>query len=71
MFARSASRISAIFTRRHKSALPCSALSASGYGERVTNPAALPAALARAMDVVQNEKRQALLSVICRPGGGA
>jgi acetolactate synthase-1/2/3 large subunit len=63
--------MSAIFAMRHKSALPCSALSAGGYGERVTNPAALPAALARAMDVMQNQKRQALLNVICSPGGGA
>jgi acetolactate synthase-1/2/3 large subunit len=44
---------------------------AGGYGERVEDPAALPAALARAMAVVTNEKRQALLNVICGPGGTA
>jgi acetolactate synthase-1/2/3 large subunit len=36
-----------------------------GHGERVENPADLPAALKRARDVVVNEKRQALLNVIC------
>jgi acetolactate synthase-1/2/3 large subunit len=35
-----------------------------GHGERVENPADLPAALKRARDVVVNEKRQALLNVI-------
>jgi len=44
---------------------------AGGYGERVEDPAALPAALERALDVVANEKRQALLNVICGPGGTA
>jgi acetolactate synthase-1/2/3 large subunit len=44
---------------------------AGGYGERVEDPAALPGALARAMAVVTNEKRQALLNVICGPGGSA
>jgi acetolactate synthase-1/2/3 large subunit len=44
---------------------------AGGYGERVEDPAALPAALARALAVVANEKRQALLNVICGPGGTA
>jgi acetolactate synthase-1/2/3 large subunit len=44
---------------------------AGGYGERVEDPAALPSALARAMAVVTNEKRQALLNVICGPGGTA
>ena len=44
---------------------------AGGYGERVEDPAALPDALQRAMSVVKNEKRQALLNVICRPGGTA
>jgi acetolactate synthase-1/2/3 large subunit len=44
---------------------------AGGYGERVEDPAALPAALARAMAVVTNERRQALLNVICGPGGTA
>jgi acetolactate synthase I/II/III large subunit len=36
-----------------------------GHGERVENPAGLPAALKRARDVVVNEKRQALVNVIC------
>jgi acetolactate synthase I/II/III large subunit len=44
---------------------------AGGYGERVDDPAALPAALERAMSVVKNERRQALLNVICGPGGTA
>jgi acetolactate synthase-1/2/3 large subunit len=35
-----------------------------GYGERVEKPADLPAALARAVKVVREEKRQALLNVI-------
>lgn len=35
-----------------------------GYGERVEKPADLPAALARAIKVVREEKRQALLNVI-------
>jgi acetolactate synthase I/II/III large subunit len=40
--------------------------SAGGYGERVEDPAALPAALERAVRAVTVEKRQALLNVICR-----
>ena len=36
-----------------------------GHGERVENPADLPAALARARDVVMKERRQALVNVIC------
>jgi acetolactate synthase-1/2/3 large subunit len=36
-----------------------------GYGERVEDPAALPAALARAIAAVTQERRQALLNVIC------
>jgi acetolactate synthase I/II/III large subunit len=39
---------------------------AGGYGERVEDPAALPAALERALHAVTIEKRQALLNVICR-----
>ena len=39
---------------------------AGGYGERVEDPAALPAALERAIHAVNVEKRQALLNVICR-----
>src|SRR6266566_2571813 len=35
---------------------------AGGYGERVEDPAALPAALERAMLVTKNERRQALLN---------
>jgi acetolactate synthase-1/2/3 large subunit len=38
---------------------------AGGYGERVDHPDALPRALERAIDVVKNERRQALLNVIC------
>jgi acetolactate synthase-1/2/3 large subunit len=37
-----------------------------GYGRTVTDPAALPEALAQALDVVRNEKRQALLNVISK-----
>jgi len=44
---------------------------AGGYGERVEEPAALPGALQRAMSVVKDERRQALLNVICGPGGTA
>jgi acetolactate synthase-1/2/3 large subunit len=39
---------------------------AGGYGERVEDPAALPAALERAVRAVTVEQRQALLNVICR-----
>jgi acetolactate synthase-1/2/3 large subunit len=39
---------------------------AGGHGERVEDPAALPAALARAVQVVKTEKRQALLNVVCQ-----
>ncbi len=38
---------------------------AGGYGERVEDPAELPAAIERALSVVKNEGRQALLNVIC------
>src|SRR5437016_562393 len=41
-----------------------------GYGERVEDPAELPAAFARAFHAVNVEKRQALLNVICQGGGG-
>jgi acetolactate synthase-1/2/3 large subunit len=37
-----------------------------GWGERVEDPAALPDALARALKVVRDERRQALLNVICK-----
>jgi acetolactate synthase I/II/III large subunit len=43
---------------------------AGGYGERVEDPAELPAALQRALHAVNVEKRQALLNVICQGGGG-
>jgi acetolactate synthase-1/2/3 large subunit len=39
---------------------------AGGYGERVDDPAELPAAFERALHAVTIEKRQALLNVICR-----
>lgn len=39
---------------------------AGGYGERVTDAADLPAAIDRALAVVESENRQALLNVICR-----
>jgi acetolactate synthase-1/2/3 large subunit len=44
---------------------------AGGYGERVEDPELLAGALERAMSVVRDEKRQALLNVICGPGGTA
>ncbi|HEY2183520.1 MAG TPA: thiamine pyrophosphate-requiring protein [Xanthobacteraceae bacterium] len=44
---------------------------AGGHGERVEDPSALPDALERALSVVKNERRQALLNVICGPGGTA
>jgi len=37
-----------------------------GHAERVDDPAVLPDALARALHVVRNDKRQALLNVICK-----
>ncbi len=37
-----------------------------GHAERVEDPAELPGALARALRVVREEKRQALLNVICK-----
>ncbi len=40
---------------------------AGGYGERVDDPAQLPGAVERALAVVANEQRQALLNVICSP----
>jgi acetolactate synthase-1/2/3 large subunit len=44
---------------------------AGGYGERIDDPTALPGALQRALAAVRDEKRQALLNVICGPGGSA
>ncbi len=41
-------------------------IAAGGYGERVERAADLPAALERALKVVRDEKRQALLNVICQ-----
>jgi acetolactate synthase-1/2/3 large subunit len=40
-------------------------IAAGGYGERVEDPAVLPAAFHRALHAVKNERRQALLNVIC------
>ena len=37
---------------------------AGGYGERIEDPEEVPAAIARALQVVRTEKRQALLNVI-------
>src|SRR5262249_42477208 len=37
-----------------------------GHGERVEDPAELPAALRRALRVVREENRQAVLNIICR-----
>jgi acetolactate synthase-1/2/3 large subunit len=42
---------------------------AGGHGEQVANPADLPKAIERALKVVQDEKRQALLNVVCRGPG--
>jgi acetolactate synthase-1/2/3 large subunit len=40
---------------------------ASGaWAERVEDPAALPDAIARALKAVREDKRQALLNVICK-----
>ncbi len=36
-----------------------------GYGERVTDPAALPDAIRRALKIIKDERRQVLLNVIC------
>jgi acetolactate synthase-1/2/3 large subunit len=44
---------------------------AGGHGERVDDAAALPAALERAIEVVKRQRRQALVNVICGPGGTA
>jgi acetolactate synthase-1/2/3 large subunit len=41
------------------------AQASGGYGERVSDPAALPEAIARALAVVRDERRQALLNVVC------
>ena len=38
-----------------------------GHGEAVSDPKELPAALARAVRVVREERRQAVLNIICRP----
>jgi acetolactate synthase-1/2/3 large subunit len=37
-----------------------------GWAEKVDDPAALPDMLQRALKVVRQEKRQALLNVICK-----
>lgn len=36
-----------------------------GHGEKVTDPEALPAALARAIDIIRTERRQVLLNIAC------
>ena len=41
-------------------------MAAGGYGERVELASELPAALKRALKVVREEKRQALINVICK-----
>jgi acetolactate synthase-1/2/3 large subunit len=46
-------------------AFEAAAMAQGGHGERVERAADLPAALERARDVVVNEKRQALVNVIC------
>jgi acetolactate synthase-1/2/3 large subunit len=57
------------FTRLHKlPAFEQVCIAAGGYGERVDKPAELPAALSRALTVIRQEKRQALLNVICGAG---
>ena len=38
-----------------------------GHGEAVSDPKDLPAALERALHVVRDERRQAVLNIICRP----
>jgi len=38
---------------------------AGGHGERVTDPAALPAAIARGLRIVREERRQVVLDVVC------
>jgi acetolactate synthase-1/2/3 large subunit len=42
------------------------ARAAGGHGERVERPEELPGAIARALAVVRDERRHALLNVICR-----
>ena len=37
-----------------------------GWGEKVEDPVALPGVLKKALDVVRNEKRQALVNIICK-----
>jgi acetolactate synthase-1/2/3 large subunit len=39
---------------------------AGGYGEKVERPEDLPQALTRALKVIETEKRQALINVICK-----
>lgn len=38
-----------------------------GHGEAVRDPKELPAALERALHVVREDRRQAVINVICRP----
>jgi acetolactate synthase-1/2/3 large subunit len=37
-----------------------------GWGEKVEDPGSLPGVLKKALDVVRNEKRQALVNIICK-----
>ena len=48
-------------------AFEAAVIAQGGHGERVEKASELPAALARARDVVVKEKRQALLNVVCPP----
>ena len=41
-----------------------------GHGERVEDPAELPGALNRALRAVREERRQALVNVVCRAAAG-
>jgi acetolactate synthase-1/2/3 large subunit len=42
---------------------------AGGHGEQVSDPAEMPKAIERALKVIRDEKRQALLNVVCRGPG--
>ena len=41
-------------------------MSGLGWGEKVEDPAELPRVLKTALNVVRNEKRQALVNIICK-----
>ena len=36
-----------------------------GYGEKITDPQALPGAIAKALKMVREERRQVVLNVVC------